>query len=161
THVLEGSVRKSGKRVRITAQLIDGRSDSHVWAERWDRDLDDIFALQDEISEQIVKALKVRLLPNEKNAIERRDTESTDAYETFLMARRSYLTENMTDPAKAGRVIALCQRAIEIDPNYARAWSLLATTQRRQSYAGKGGDGGIAAAERALALDPTLADAHA
>ncbi|MBL6937484.1 MAG: adenylate/guanylate cyclase domain-containing protein [Alphaproteobacteria bacterium] len=161
THVLEGSVRKAGKRVRITAQLIDGRIDSHVWAERWDRDLDDIFALQDEISEEIVKALKVRLLPNEKRAIERRDTESTDAYETFLMARRSYVTENMTDPARAAQVIALCRRAIEIDPNYARAWSLLATAQRRQSYAGKGGDGGLAAAERALALDSTLADAHA
>jgi adenylate cyclase len=161
THVLEGSVRKVGKRVRITAQLIDGRNDSHVWAERWDRDLDDIFAIQDEISEQIVRALKVRLLPDEKKAIERRDTLNTDAYETFLMARRSYLTDNMTDPVKAARVIALCRRAIEIDPNYARAWSLLAMAQRRQSYSGNGGDGGMAAAERALELDPALADAHA
>jgi len=162
THVLEGSVRKVGKRVRITAQLIDGRIDSHVWAERWDRDLDDIFALQDEISEKIVAALKVSLLPEEKKAIERRDTENTDAYETFLMARQTYVTENMTDPVKAERVIALSRRAIEIDPNYARAWCLLATAQRRQTYAGQGGgDGGIAAAEQALALDPTLADAHA
>ena len=160
THVLEGSVRKSGMRVRITAQLIDGRSDSHLWAERWDRDLEDIFALQDEISETIVAALKVRLLPEEKKAIERRDTDNTAAFETFLMARRSYITDNLTDPSKAERVIALCRRAIELDPNYARAWSLLATTQRRLAYSGKGGDGGLAAAERALALDATLADAH-
>ena len=64
-YVLEGSVRKSGSRVRITAQLIDGRNGRHIWAERYDRDLDDIFALQDEISKSIVDALKVKLLPKE------------------------------------------------------------------------------------------------
>ncbi|PYI78561.1 MAG: adenylate/guanylate cyclase domain-containing protein, partial [Verrucomicrobia bacterium] len=71
SHVLEGSVRKAGGRVRITAQLIDGSNDSHVWAERYDRDLKDIFALQDEISHAIVDALKVKLLPAEKEAIEK------------------------------------------------------------------------------------------
>src|SRR6185436_5065120 len=74
SHVLEGSVRKSGGRVRITAQLIDGASDGHVWAERYDRDLHDIFALQDEISEAIVQALRLKLLPEEKKAIEQRGT---------------------------------------------------------------------------------------
>ena len=161
SHVLEGSVRKSGNRVRITAQLIDGRTDSHLWAERWDRDLDDIFALQDEISQTIVAALKVRLLPEEKKAIERRDTDSTEAYETFLMARQLFTTSNMTDPRRAERVISLCRRAIEIDPGYGRAWAILALAQRRQSYSGSAGDGGVAAAERALALDPSLADAYA
>ena len=73
-YVLEGSVRKAGGRVRITAQLIEGSSDNHVWAERYDRDLNDIFALQDEISEAIVKALKLQLLPEEKKAIEHRGT---------------------------------------------------------------------------------------
>src|SRR3989440_267705 len=71
SHVLEGSVRKAAGRVRITAQLIDGSNDSHLWAERYDRDLNDIFALQDEISRAIVDALKVKLLPEEKKAIER------------------------------------------------------------------------------------------
>ena len=66
SHVLEGSVRKAGGRVRITAQLIDGSNDSHVWAERYDRDLNDIFAIQDEISHAIVDALKVKLLPEEE-----------------------------------------------------------------------------------------------
>src|SRR5207248_6120859 len=70
THVLEGSVRKSGDRVRVTAQLIDGKSGGHVWAERYDRDLTDIFAIQDEISKAIVSSLKVQLLPEEKKAIE-------------------------------------------------------------------------------------------
>ena len=83
SHVLEGSVRKSGGRVRITAQLIDGATNDHVWAERYDRDLNDIFALQDEISEAIVKALKLKLLPEEKKAIEQRGTESVEAYNLY------------------------------------------------------------------------------
>src|SRR5580698_919261 len=88
SHVLEGSVRKAGNRVRITAQLIAGAADSHIWAERYDRDLDDIFAVQDEISQAIVAALKLKLLPEEKRAIARRGTESAEAYDFFLMARQ-------------------------------------------------------------------------
>lgn len=160
THVLEGSVRKSGNRVRITAQLIDGKADQHVWAERWDRDLDDIFALQDEISEAIVAALKLKLLPEEKKAIERRDTTSTEAYQTYLMARNYYITGNMTDARKAATVVRLCRRAIELDENYARAWAMLAVAQRAQTYAGEAGEHGLEAAERALSLDPTVGEAH-
>ncbi len=161
SHVLEGSVRKSGNRVRITAQLIDGKTDEHVWAERWDRDLNDIFALQDEISEAIVKALKVKLLPEEKKAIEQRGTTNLEAFQTYLMGRQYYITGNMTDARKSDMVIRLSKRAIELDPNYARAWALLAVTQRMQAYAGKVEDNGLAAAERALALDATVIDAHA
>ena len=160
SHVLEGSVRKSGNRVRITAQLIDGRTDQHVWAERWDRDLDDIFALQDEISEAIVAALKVKLLPEEKKAIENRGTANTEAFQIFLMARNAYITTNMTDVRKAEMVERLCRRAIELDADYARAWALLAVAQRAQMYAGKEGEDGAAAAERALSLDPTVVEAH-
>src|SRR5471030_1609895 len=115
SHVLEGSVRKSGNRVRITAQLIDGKTDEHLWAERWDRDLDDIFALQDEISQAIVKALKVKLLPEEKKAIEQRGTANTEAFQMYLMARNAYITTNMTEIAKAERVERPCRRAIELD----------------------------------------------
>ncbi len=160
SHILEGSVRKSGNRVRITAQLIDGNSDEHIWAERWDRDLDDIFALQDEITHAIVAALKVRLLPEEKKEIARRDTENIEAYETYLLARQSYITGNMTDARQAQRVERLARRAIELDPGYARAWGLLALAQRMQAYSG-GTENGLAAAERALALDPKVAEAHA
>ena len=88
SHVLEGSVRKAGGKVRITAQLIDGATNDHIWAERYDRDLNDIFALQDEISEAIVKALKLKLLPEEKKAIEQRGTNSVEAYNLYLMARQ-------------------------------------------------------------------------
>ena len=160
THVLEGSVRKSGNRVRITAQLIDGKSDDHVWAERWDRDLTDIFALQDEISEAIVKALKVKLLPEEKKAIEQRGTNNLEAYQIYLLARNAYILTNMTDPSKAAMVERLCQRAIALDPHYARAWAMMAIAQRAQVYAGKEGVHGIEAAERALQLDPTVVEAH-
>ena len=92
THVLEGSVRKAGNRVRVTAQLIDGSTGGHLWAERWDRDLDDIFELQDELSQAIVKALRVRLLPEEKRAIAQRGTDNVEAYNLFLIARQEYLS---------------------------------------------------------------------
>src|SRR5438105_5599002 len=162
SHVLEGSVRKAAGRVRITEQLIDGSNDSHVWAERYDRDLNDIFALQDEISRAIVEALKIKLLPEEKKAIERRGTENVDAYNLYLMARESYTTGFEGDGRRNETIIRLCRRAVEIDPNYAEAWALIAMAEMllRSSSSG-GGDGGLAAAERALELNADLAEAHA
>ncbi len=162
SHVLEGSVRKAAGRVRITAQLIDGSNDSHVWAERYDRDLNDIFALQDEISRAIVDALKVKLLPEEKKAIERRGTENVDAYNLYLMARQSFATSFEGDSRVNEAIIRLCRRAVEIDPNYAEAWALIAMAEMLlHSTFGRGGDGGLAAAERALELNADLAEAHA
>ena len=162
SHVLEGSVRKSAGRVRITAQLIDGSNDSHIWAERYDRDLNDIFALQDEISRAIVDALKVKLLPEEKKAIERRGTENVDAYNLYLMARQSYTTGFEGDARRNEAIIRLCRRAVEIDPNYAEAWALIAMAEMLlRSTFDRGGDGGLAAAERALELNADLAEAHA
>jgi adenylate cyclase len=162
SHVLEGSVRKSGGRVRITAQLIDGVAGDHVWAERYDRDFNDIFALQDEISEAVVKALRLKLLPDEKKAIEQRGTENAEAYSLYLMARQTYATGLEGDPRRNQTIIRLCQRATEIDPNYSRAWALMALAQMiLRSNHGGGGDGGLAAAERALALDANLAEARA
>ena len=161
-HVLEGSVRKAGGRVRITAQLIDGATGGHVWAERYDRDLNDIFALQDEISEAIVKALKLKLLPEEKNAIEQRGTSNPEAYKLYLMARQFDLTGNQGDARRSEAIIRICRRVTEIDPHYARAWALLAGAQGKlRLFHGWKNDGGMAAADRALALDPTLAEAHA
>jgi adenylate cyclase len=161
-HVLEGSVRKAGGRVRITAQLVDGSSNDHVWAERYDRDLKDIFSLQDEISEAIVRALKFKLLPNEKKAIEQRGTDNVEAYNLYLMARQSYVTGYDSDPRRAEAIIRLCSRATEIDPQYSRAWALLAIGQMILRFDhGKNSDDGLASAERALALDANLAEAHA
>jgi adenylate cyclase len=157
-HVLEGSVRKAGGRVRITAQLIDAAADSHVWAERYDRDLNDIFALQDEIAQAIVAALKVKLLPAEKQAIETRSTHDPQAYQIYLQGRYHLLHHGVKNLEIA---IRLGQRALEIDPQYARAWALIAVCQSALRVRGEEGDSGLAAAEKALALDPTLAEAHA
>ena len=162
SHVLEGSVRKSGRRVRTTAQLIDGTSGGHVWAERFDRDLDDIFALQDQISQAIVAALRLQLLPEEKKAIEHRGTANPQAYKYYLMARQFGLTGNIGAARTSEAISRLCQRATTLDPGYARAWALLAWAQGvMRIMLGREGDGGRAAAERALALDPSLAEAHA
>jgi adenylate cyclase len=161
-YVLEGSVRKSGGRVRISAQLVDGANNDNVWAERYDRDLSDIFALQDEISEAIVKALKLKLLPEEKKAIEQRGTSNLDAYNLYLMARQHYATGNEGDIRRNDAIVRLCQRAVQIDPNYAQAWALMAIGQMlARLFRGGQADEGLAAAERALALDGNLAAAHA
>jgi len=161
SHVLEGSVRKAGNRVRITAQLIDGAAGDHIWAERYDRDLTDIFALQDEISQAIVGALKLKLLPREKRAIERRGTDSVEAYDLYLMARSYALTGNDGDPRQHEAIERLCRRAAEIDPGYAQAWALMASAQYTLHRGhGRAGDG-EAALDRALALNPDLAEARA
>jgi len=161
THVLEGSVRKAGNQVRITAQLIDGRTGGHVWADRFDRDLTDIFSIQDEISKAIVAALKLKLMPQEKKAIEQRGTQSAEAYNLYLMARQYWLTGNIGDLRREERVMRICSRAIELDPYYGRAWALLGMAQSNLRYAFRCNvDDGYAAAHSALTVDPTIAEAH-
>jgi adenylate cyclase len=163
-HVLEGSVRKSGGRVRITAQLVDASTNDHVWAERFDRDLNDIFALQDEISEAIVKVLKVKLLPAEKEAIAQRGTDSAEAYNLYLMAWQQYINNarNEEDVGAMEKIVRLCGRASEIDPGYSDAWALKAIGQMVLRFThGRAGDDGLAAIERALALKSDSAVAHA
>ncbi|HEY2179329.1 MAG TPA: TIR domain-containing protein [Caulobacteraceae bacterium] len=162
SHLLEGSVRKSGNRVRITAQLIDGASGNHLWAERYDRELTDIFALQDEISEAIVRALKLKLLPEEKKAIERRGTDNAEAYDLYLMARQHFSTGNDGDPRREEAIIRFCRRAVELDPAYGRAWALMGWAQMRLRFRlGRTDIDSWAAVEKALALEPELAEAHA
>ena len=133
--------------MRINAQLIDGATGDHVWAERYDRDLTDIFAIQDEISKAIVEALKVKLLPKEKKAIEQRGTNSAEAYNFYLLARQYWVTGNHGDPRREERVMRICSRAVEIDPYYADAWALLAIAQSNLRYGfGYEVDDGLAAA---------------
>jgi adenylate cyclase len=165
THVLEGSVRKSQGHLRITAQLIDGASGGHLWAERYDRELKDIFALQDELAEAVVHALKVKLAPGEVQALQRRGTSNLDAYELYLTARRIYVHEDQGIIAAMSSIIELCQQATDLDPNFAQAWVLKGFAQSALKSGlgedGAGLDGGVAAAKKALTLDPSLADAHA
>jgi adenylate cyclase len=163
SHVLEGSVRKAGERLRITAQLIDGTTGEHVWAERYDRDLTDIFDIQDEISHAIVEALQVKLLPSERKAIEQRGTSNAEAYNLYLMARNCWIAGDFSDVRRVARVIRICEQAIEIDPDYAQAWALIALGQAHVFHGigpNAGSDDGAAAAKRALELDPNIAEAR-
>lgn len=156
THVVEGSVRKAGSRVRISAQLIAGDTGRHLWAERYDRDLTDIFAIQDEISHAIVEALQLKLLPEEKKAIEHRGTSNAEAYRIYLMARQQWV-RGLTGDVKRDEAIArICQQAVLLDPDYADAWALMALAQAElRSWHGREADA-LAAAERALSINPHM-----
>jgi adenylate cyclase len=160
SHVLEGSVRKVGDRVRITAQLIDTATGGHVWADRYDRDLTDIFAIQDEISKAIVAALRVKLLPNEKKAIEHRGTESVDAYNLYLMARQQWTEGSLGDIRRQETIARICTQALSFDSDYAQAWALMALAQSQLRFWHGMDVDPEPAAERALSINPNLAEAH-
>ena len=161
SHVLEGSVRKSGNRVRITAQLILAATNDHIWADRFDRDLNDIFALQDEISEAIVKVLRVKLLPEEKKAIETRGTDNVEAYSLHVEARQ-YVATNGTSERFVRAAVRMCERAVALDPDFAEAWATLARSRERLRFeTGRDTESGVEAAEHALRLNDRLASAHA
>jgi adenylate cyclase len=160
-YVVLGSIRKSGSRLRINAELIEGATDGHVWAARYDRDISDIFTLQDEITKTIVEQLKVRLLPDEKKAIERAPTTNIEAYTCYLRGREYYHIASKANHLMARQNFV---RAIELDPNYARAYAGIAVCDvRLQSSYGLpiGVDTILATAEKALAIDPNLAEARA
>ena len=154
THVLEGSVRKAGSRVRISAQLTDCTISLQLWADRYDRDLTDIFAIQDEISKAIVGALKLKLLPKEKKAIEQRGTTNPDAYNFYLLARKQWISGKAGDRRRDEAVVRICKQATKVDPNYAKAWALMALGQSELRFWHGLQEDGMPAAEQALALDP-------
>ncbi len=161
SYVVEGSVRKAGNRVRITAQLIEGANDGHLWAERYDRDLTDIFAVQDEITKTIVEQLKVKLLPEEKKAIEQAPTDNVEAYTNYLKGRELFHRGSKSNLSLAKRLFA---RAVELDPRYARAYAGMADCDSRlysMHTVEISVDNILAAVDNALALDPNLAEAHA
>jgi TolB-like protein/DNA-binding SARP family transcriptional activator/predicted Zn-dependent protease len=160
-YVLEGSVRKAGGRVRITAQLVDGQTGGHVWAHRFDRSLDDVIALQEEISKSIVDVLKVKLLPGELEHIGHRTTTSIAAYEYYLLGRSFYLRG--IDRRSLTIARALFVKAIDLDPNYARAYAGAAVCESylTMSDASASFESTLAKISRALELDPTLAEAYA
>lgn len=152
-HVLEGSVRKSGNRVRVSGQLIDAGSGAHLWAERYDRELVDIFAVQDDITSQIVSALKVRLIGAERPRT-RVETENPEAYDCVLRGREQY---RLYSPEGNDAARQLYERAIALDPNYAAAHAGLAETlmHARLDGSAEGLDKAFAAAQRARQLDPS------
>jgi TolB-like protein/Tfp pilus assembly protein PilF len=162
-HVLEGSVRKSGNHLRVTAQLVRADNGYHVWSETYDRTLDDIFKIQDEIAGAVVKALKVTLLAGK--TLGTAPTSSTEAYTLYLQARA--IATNALQPSDDKRAIEYLQRAIKIDPNFASAWAAMALDRTQEtSYFQSGKDHEMMlsearyAAEQALKLDPNLSEAH-
>jgi TolB-like protein/Flp pilus assembly protein TadD len=122
-YVLEGSVRREGDQVRINAQLVDATTGRHLWAERYDENMRDIFSLQDKINQKIVAALAVRLTVGEKALVSQKGTQDPAAYEEFIKAREHHLLSTKEDYAKAE---ACFKRALELDPNYSRAKAALA-----------------------------------
>jgi adenylate cyclase len=160
SHVVQGSVRKSGSRLRITAQLVDATSGRSLWAERYERELSDVFAIQDEISRAIVEALQLNLLPGETSAIADGRTTSAEAYDLYLKARAVWPAGAAGDYRKNEDIVRLCAEATAIDPDYANAWVLmaLANTELR-FWQGRNVDP-LAAAERATKLDPRMPEAH-
>src|SRR6266480_3250275 len=158
--LLEGSIRKAGNRVRITVQLIDARNGYHLWSERFDREIEDIFAIQDEIARSVIDALGLSLTQREERRFLKASTKNVDAYEFYLRARKLFQQWTRQSIELARQMF---ERAIELDPDFAAAWAGLATAQvylfssgRRDRDLQKAHN----ASTRALELDPELADAH-
>jgi hypothetical protein len=122
-HILEGSVRKAGNRIRVTAQLIEVSTDTHLWSETCTRELDDIFAVQDDIAQAIVGALKVTLTVNDQAQIRSRSTASVDAYNKYLLGRHLW---NQRSPSSLLASLEPLNEAIALDPQFGRAWEALA-----------------------------------
>ena len=162
-YVLEGSVRKVGNRIRITAQLVDAIIGHHLWAERYDRDLDDIFALQDEITQKILTALQVKLTEGEQARIFSKGTDNLEAYLNWLQAHEYWLSLNEDDNMLARQ---LAEEAIALDPNYAAAYTTLGWTHAMDARGGwsKSPKKSMVQAEKlaqqALALDDELYETH-
>jgi TolB-like protein/Tfp pilus assembly protein PilF len=159
--VLEGSVRKAGNRLRVTAQLINVADGYHLWSERYDRQLEDVFVIQDEIAENIVRALRVVLGEDEKRALEKTPTESVQAYEYYLRGRQ-VVTQLRRSPLQYAR--RMFDRAIELDPNFARAHAGVADCCSFLYMYWDSSNANLEAADkssqRALELDPASAEAH-
>jgi serine/threonine protein kinase/Flp pilus assembly protein TadD len=163
SHIVAGSVRRAANRLRIVAQVIDAESDAHLWAETFDRDLTDVFAIQTEVAERIAGALRARLLPDERSRIARRPTGDLEAYNLYLRGRHHF---NQAGPDAFAKAIDCYTRATERDPSFARAYAAQAMVYM---YFGAGYWGmkpreawaqATLLAEQALALDPELSEAH-
>jgi adenylate cyclase len=162
-YVLEGSVRKAGNRVRVTGQLIDAESGAHIWADRFDRDLTDIFAIQDELTQEIIAALKVKLTPEKKERLVRKNTIDQEAYDLFLRVR-----ELVWHSTRSGNIEArnMLERAVTINPDFAAALASIGFTHLNDYINGwaevpeRSLQTGLEIAEHAVQLDEEEPQAH-
>ena len=161
--ILEGSFRKAGNRIRVTTQLIDVATDGHLWSQNYDRNLDDIFAVQSDVAKQVAEALRVRILSSEKERVEKKPTENTTAYSLYLMGR--YHWNKRYSPQAIKKALEYFELSVHEDPNFAPGYAGQAdcavflrstwdTDQKEKLAKAK------TMAEKALQLDPTLAEAH-
>jgi TolB-like protein/DNA-binding winged helix-turn-helix (wHTH) protein len=160
THVLEGSVRKSGEHIRITAQLVDGATSAHLWSQTYDRDVTDIFTVQDDIAAAVAAALNATLSDGDQP--QRADTTSAQAFERYLHGRYFFNRGGESDVTRAREYF---EQALQGDPDYARAWAGLAGTYNATLGSGQAAvqdeqRAWLASIERALVLGPGLAEAH-
>jgi TolB-like protein len=156
-HILEGSVQRAGNRVLINVQLIDAATDSHLWAESYDRTLEDVFAVQGEVAKKIAEQLAATLSRGELNAISARPTEVPDAYDAYLKAR-AYATRVVQTREQADRLLEAYREAVRLDPKFAIAWADLARELFRMSWVGLDPSGKLQAeGEQALRTAAELA----
>src|SRR5438067_9611728 len=157
SYVVEGSVQRAGERVRVSAQLIDARNDTHLWAEHYDRDVADVFAIQSEIAQRIADQLQARLSSEEKAAIAERPTADLVAYALYTKAKEIDIYANWEGAEKsANQKVELLEKAVQRDPNFALAYCALAKTQTDLGHL----ESAKKAAEAALQLRPDLGEAH-
>jgi adenylate cyclase len=162
SYIMEGSVRKHGSNLRIAAQFVDANRDTHLWAETYSGSLEDIFDIQEKVSSKIVEALRIQLTREEKQTLQKRFTENSEAYQLYLQGRHFWSRRNEEGLKTATRFF---EKALEKDPNYALAWAGLADTytlmgeytniSRRELYPKQ-----TAAVNKALKIDNRLAEAH-
>jgi TolB-like protein/Tfp pilus assembly protein PilF len=162
SNILEGSVRRSGNRVRVNVQLIDANTDEHLWASDYDRDVTDVFAIQSDLAREIATALQAKLSPAEKSQMTRKPTENGEAYLAFVQAHD--LSCAFEDSAKLKQSEQLYQRAIDLDPNFALALARYSQLEswmlRTHEGTSEHRDKARSLAERALQLQPDLPEAH-
>jgi serine/threonine-protein kinase len=165
-HVLEGTVRRAGNRVRVNTQLINARTDAHIWAETFDRELTDLFAIQSELAERIVRALRANLSPEEKAGLQGQPTKSLEAYDLYLQARELFRWSGIGDPQENGeRALPLLERALLLDPEFAQAHYLVSRIHAELYWFGYDKSPtriarAKASAETALRLRPEQGEGH-
>jgi len=159
--ILEGSVRRADNQVRIVAQLIDAESDEHLWAETYDKELTQIFAIQSDVAKQIAFALKTKLSPEEKERIDKKQTDNLDAYTYYLKGRQYY---NLYQKEANETAIELFKKALEMDPNYALAYAGLGDAYGQRTnkfgYSSVWDDSAIVVSEKAISIDPNLGEGY-
>jgi TolB-like protein/Tfp pilus assembly protein PilF len=162
SNILEGSVRRSGNKVRVNVQLIDANTDEHVWANDYDGDVTDVFAIQTDLAQKIANELRAKLSPSEKERMERKPTENGEAYQAFVEAHN--LSCAFEDSAKLKQSEQLYQRAIDLDPNFALALARYSQLEswmlRTHEGTSEHRDKARSLAERAFQLQPELPEAH-